>query len=123
MALEKLAKYAEERNGLIKREADNLIETTAVDTSISASNSKSKIRTLVDHESLKNELNGRLAAIYQKQAENIRKSEALRSQINKGIKEGLPDNELLSMALECIGLMTGDTTMCGSKIKTQAKPN
>jgi hypothetical protein len=41
-------------------------------------------------------------------AENIKQSEHLRSEINKGTKAGESIEELYRKALKCISLMTGD---------------
>lgn len=46
--------------------------------------------------------------IWSQVAGNIKKSEQLRGQINKALHDGQPANQVLAMALECIGLMTGD---------------
>ena len=47
---------------------------------------------------------------YKEISENIRKSERLRADISKGIKNNEPIDDLLLIALECISLMTGDNT-------------
>lgn len=55
------------------------------------------------------EENQRLSEMYKRQAENIRKSEALRTKVQKGIAAGVDTFTLLLQAMECISLMTGDT--------------
>ena len=47
---------------------------------------------------------------YKAITENIRKSERMRSRINKAIKNSEDIEDLLYMCLECIYLMTGDST-------------
>lgn len=54
------------------------------------------------------ELREQWADQVREQAAAILKSEQLRSRINKAINEGQDDREILMMALECIGLITGD---------------
>lgn len=55
------------------------------------------------------EENRRLSEMYKRQSENIRKSEALRTKVQKGIAAGVDTFTLLLQAMECISLMTGDT--------------
>lgn len=49
--------------------------------------------------------------VAKKRREAIAKSELLRAEISKGISVGKDERELLSMALRCIGEMTGDFWM------------
>lgn len=46
--------------------------------------------------------------LYYKLADNIKKSERLRAELTKGIKNNKPIDQLLLISLECIYLMTGD---------------
>lgn len=48
---------------------------------------------------------------------NIRKSQFIRSDINKLIKDGASLVEVTSKAIECIGLMTGDKLFITQNIK------
>lgn len=54
------------------------------------------------------ELREQWADQIKKQAAAILKSEQLRTRISKAIQEGQDEREILQMALECIGLITGD---------------
>lgn len=51
----------------------------------------------------------RVSEAYKRQAEAIRKSERLRTEITKGIKRGEPVQLLFLKALECVSVATGDT--------------
>lgn len=57
------------------------------------------------------ELREQWADQIEKQAAAIIKSEQLRTQINHAISGSQGDSQILLMALECIGLITGDHTM------------
>jgi len=46
--------------------------------------------------------------MYAEYQKNIKRSESLRIQINKGVEAGEPPITLLIKAIECISLMTGD---------------
>lgn len=46
--------------------------------------------------------------VIKKTADNIKKSEKLRIEINKDIARGTDHTKILCKALECIALMTGD---------------
>ena len=46
--------------------------------------------------------------LYFKMVDSINKSERLRVELTKGIKDNKPVDDLLLLALECISLMTGD---------------
>lgn len=47
-------------------------------------------------------------ARYNEIGENIKKSERLRAELTKGIKNNEPVDDLLIVSLKCISLMTGD---------------
>ena len=49
------------------------------------------------------------ARLYKRYADNIRKSEVLRTEINKAVNAGAPAHEVLPIAIACIQAMTGDT--------------
>ena len=62
----------------------------------------------------------RLEAI---QADNIKKSEHLRAEINRMIRAGGTDRAIMFKALEAVGLMTGDMTAYNQAIQSrQGKP-
>ena len=54
---------------------------------------------------------------YNEIGENIKKSERLRAKITKGIRAGDHTDTLLLIAIECIGLMTGDTVFIKQNIE------
>ncbi|MGI6227202.1 MAG: hypothetical protein ACOYJ1_13210 [Peptococcales bacterium] len=54
------------------------------------------------------EIDKRNREAYKVIAENIKKSEHLKIEINKGIQAGQPIYKLLLKSIECISLMTGD---------------
>jgi len=55
--------------------------------------------------------------LYKKMADNIRRSELLRSKINKDVQAGADHYSLLVDALKCISLMTGDDLFYEQNIK------
>lgn len=55
--------------------------------------------------------------IYFKMANNIKKSERLRRNINKDIKNKVSKDIILKSCLECISLMTGDSVFYSQNIK------
>lgn len=55
--------------------------------------------------------------LYKKMADNIRLSENLRCKINKDVKAGADIFDLLTDAIKCISLMTGDTVFYEQNIK------
>lgn len=59
--------------------------------------------------------------LYFKVADNIKRSEYLRSKITKDIKAARPKEDILLMAIECIGLMTGDMVFYNQNIKELIK--
>lgn len=60
-------------------------------------------------------------ALYFEMADNIKESEKLRSRITKDIKAARPKEDILLMAIECIGLMTGDKVFYNQNIKELIK--
>lgn len=60
-------------------------------------------------------------ALYLEMADNIKESEKLRSKITKDIKATQPINDILLMAIECIGLMTGDKVFYNQNIRELSK--
>lgn len=60
-------------------------------------------------------------ALYLEVANNIKESEKLRSKITKEIKADKPINDILLIAIECIGLMTGDKVFYNQNIEALSK--
>ena len=54
---------------------------------------------------------------YKEIGENIKVSERLRAKINKSVKNNIPADEILIDCIECISLMTGDTTFYKQNMK------
>jgi hypothetical protein len=55
--------------------------------------------------------------LYFKMANSINKSERLRGELTKGIKDHKPVDDLLLIALECISLMIDDKTFYNQNIE------
>lgn len=64
------------------------------------------------------ELEKKRYELFKEVADNIRKSERLRSKINHGVKQGADVFSLLDDSLKCISLMTGDKLFYERNIKT-----
>lgn len=62
-------------------------------------------------------INNKNRELYFKMADNINKSEKLRIELTKGIKDHKPIDDLLLIALECISLMTGDKAWHRQNVK------
>ena len=108
MALEALKRYAMEQNQATQAEIDKLLKNDALKRPTSGEKDKGNIKPLVSKENVVEGLLERLAAAYKKQQENVKKSERLRAEINKGIQAEEPIYKVLLKAIECISLMTGD---------------
>lgn len=106
--MEALKAYAAEQNQATQEEIDKLLKNDALKRPISDEKGKGNIKPLVSKENVAEGLLERLAAAYKKQQENVKKSERLRAEINKGIQAGEPIYKVLLKAIECISLMTDD---------------
>ena len=73
-----------------------------------ASKRKRQIRSTYEREVKLRRNYVELTTLYQ---ERLRKSELLRAEIGRGILSGRNEQELLTLALRCIGKMTGDFWM------------
>lgn len=75
--------------------------------------------SLVAHMSLEE----RRRDLHRRMAENIKKSELLRSKINKDLNADTDHKAVLMDALECISLMTGDVSFYeNNKKKLEKRP-
>lgn len=62
-------------------------------------------------------INNKEISRYKEIGDNIIKSEKLRAKLTKGIKADDPIDDLLLIAIECIGLMTGDKVFTKQNIE------
>jgi hypothetical protein len=109
MALDALREFAAQRDSSIKAKVDDVLKNDPIECPTSGFLGQGNIKTHSDAESVTEALQRRTAAEYKRLAENIKKSEAIRTKITKGIQAGESTYRLLLQAMECISLMTGDT--------------
>lgn len=109
MALEALKQFAAEREQAINAKIESLAKSDPTERPTIAFKGQGNIKPLPDPQSVTEALQGRVAAIYKRQQENIHKEKGLRTEITKGIQAGQSTYRLLLKAMECISLMTGDT--------------
>jgi len=109
MALEALKLFAAEREQGINEKIESLAKNDPVERPTIVFKGQGNIKPLPTPESVAEALQERVAGVYRKQQENIRKAGSLRTEITKGIQAGQSTYRLLLKAMECISLMTGDT--------------
>lgn len=109
MALEALKLFAAEREQGINEKIESLAKNDPVERPTIAFKGQGNIKPLPTPESVAEALQERVAGVYRKQQENIRKAGGLRTEITKGIQAGQSTYRLLLKSMECISLMTGDT--------------
>ena len=109
MALEALKLFAAEREQGINEKIEILAKNDPVERPAIVFKGQGNIKPLPTPESVAEALQERVAGVYRKQQENIRKAGSLRTEITKGIQAGQSTYRLLLKAMECISLMTGDT--------------
>lgn len=105
MALEALKQFVADRDEAINAK----IESTGKNDRAGSPASDFKGQGNINPQSVTEALQGRVAAIYKQQQENIHKEKGIRTEITKGIQAGQSTYRLLLKAMECISLMTGDT--------------
>ena len=109
MALEALKQFAAGQEQAINAKVETLLKNDPPGSPTIAYKGQGNIKPLPDTQSVTEALQGRVAAIYKQQQENIHKEKGLRTEITKGIQAGQSTYRLLLKAMECISLMTGDT--------------
>ena len=109
MALEALKQFAAGQEQAINAKIESLAKSDPTERPTSDFKGQGNIKPLPDTQSVTEALQGRVAAIYKQQQENIHKEKGLRTEITKGIQAGQSTYRLLLKAMECISLMTGDT--------------
>ena len=108
MALEALKQFAAGQEQAINAKVDSLLKNDPAGSPTIAFKGQGNIKPLPSPESVTEALQERVAGVYRKQQENIRKAGGLRTEITKGIQAGQSTYRLLLKAMECISLMTGD---------------
>lgn len=108
MALEALKQFAAGQEQAINAKVETLLKNDPPGSPTIAYKGQGNIKPLPSPESVTEALQERVAGVYRKQQENIRKAGGLRTEITKGIQAGQSTYQLLLKAMECISLMTGD---------------
>ena len=110
VALEALKQYAIQHEAGIENQIDSITADKPPAAPTSPATAKGNIKPQVDQQAVTEALQRRMAGAYKEYQGAIRKSGELRTQIIKGIQAGESPSSLLLTAIECIGLMTGDST-------------
>lgn len=110
MAMEALKQYAAQEMAKIEEVAEKIIKNDAQNGAIRDFKGNCHIETPVKNEQVIKVIDDKITRIYKKQSQAIRKSESLRSEINKMVLSGAEINDILIKSIECISLMTGDVT-------------
>lgn len=108
MALEALKAYASVKTAETLRLVDQTIKNTAEIGDIRRENGESHVREPLYNKDVEKAIQDKITGIYIKQSRAIKKSEKLRSEINKMVTAGKNSDEILAKSLECIYLITGD---------------
>ncbi len=109
MALEALKQFVADRDEAINAKIESIGKNDRAGSPTSDFKGQGNIKPLPDPQSVTEALQGRVAAIYKQQQENIHKEKGIRTEITKGIQAGQSTYRLLLKAMECISLMAGDT--------------